>query len=86
MGTPLVTEYEYPLSPNDVRAVEYDSADVGGANQNDAFDTGFMDITTMSRTYPVSATTGIDTLHKPVFYRRDGKEVSDPRVYLEDIE
>ena len=86
MGTPLVTEYEYPLSPNDVRAVSYDGDDIGGANQKVAFDTGYMDIATMSREHPVSAITGIDTLHKPVFYRRDGKEIPDPRVFLEDIE
>jgi len=86
METPLFTEYEYPLSPNDVKAVSYDSDDIGGANQIDAFDTGFMDIATLSREHPISAITGIDTLSQPVFYRRDGREIPDPRIYLEDIE
>jgi len=77
---------EHSQSPNDVRAVVYQNSCIGGVHEEVVFDTGLMDNATMSRKYPISATTGIDTLHKPVFYRRDGKEIPDPRVYLEDIE
>ena len=79
-----------------VRAVVYyDDRTSGEAPQERRFETEFMDIEAMSQTYPISADTGIDTLpmmidaqHQDsatvVFYLYDGREIPDPRIYLED--
>ena len=80
-----------------VRAVVYCNGSRGEAPRKRGFETELMDIMAMSCDFPISAITGIDTLklrvdvaHRRsaivVFYLDSGKEIPDPRIYLEDRE
>jgi len=88
----------FPISPYDVRAVVYDNGKNGGANRKPTFDTGYKDLATMCREYPISIIEGsVDTLlyqvdasHRThatiVFYNAKGKEIPDPRTHLEYLD